>query len=132
MKLKMFDKQIKKLEEAKKLATDNKVVGMIDTEISKLRNKKNLVKKLTNRQKMFDQTLNPFIKNKKITWENKDKKLSVVEGFFQKEKMFEIKKGISIFTLKVVSKKLSKYKKSHSSPHLIQLQKKAEAIFSSF
>ena len=99
--------------------------------ITKLRIRKHKLKKEAIMKEKYQRTLNPSFKSKKIIWENKDGRLNLLEGFLGDQKVFEIKRGITTFSLKVSNKNMLEYDKAHYSLDLIKLQKKAEAIFSS-
>lgn len=71
--------------------------------------------------------LQPNIKKNLISWTDKYKNGTVYEGTFGKEKCFEIKRGIMLFSLKVIHKEL-KYNKNNSSMELIKLQEKANKV----
>jgi len=99
--------------------------------LSKLRNKKHKFKKEKIQRESYEKALNPNIKSKRILWKNKDNHLDLLEGYFRDQKLFEIKRGLSLYSLKISNKKLLEYDKAHHSVDLIKLQKKAETIFSS-
>ena len=99
---------------------------------SKFRNKKYKLKKEAIIREKYKKALNPPLKSKKLIWENKDGRLVLLEGHFNGIKLFEIKRGVAIYSLKIVDKETIVYEKVHHSLDLIQLQRKAEAIFSSF
>jgi len=113
---------------------DQKKQIVYDFEVtaSKIRNQKYKLKKEAEVRKKYAGALNPPLKAKKLLWENKDGRLNLLEGYFNGLKLFEIKKGVAIYSLKIIDKDKIKYEQSHHALDLIKLQKKAETIFSSF
>lgn len=72
--------------------------------------------------------LNPIIKNNLLRWVDKYKNGKVYEGYFCKEKCFEINRGLFSFSLKIIHKELKSEKKSFSSIYLIKLQESANKV----
>jgi len=72
--------------------------------------------------------LNPKIKNNKVKWVDRYGNASVLDGYFNEEKFFEIKKGMVLYSLKIVSEKIPSQKKNTSSTNVFSLQKKSNEI----
>lgn len=87
------------------------------------RNQKKVSQKVIYAEKLF----NPLLKNNIVSWVDEKCKGKIYNGFIGEELVFEIKRGIVSFSLKIVHKEL-KYKKVHSSTELFALQKKANNI----
>jgi hypothetical protein len=72
--------------------------------------------------------LEPNIKKNLIVWIDKYNNGKVYEGLFAKEKCFEIKRGIILFSLKIIHDELKIDNRSNNSIDLIKLQEKANNI----
>ena len=73
--------------------------------------------------------LSPNIKNNLLEWKAKDIYLHQLDGYFRKKHIFEIKRGLISFSLKIVHKGyMEHYNKKHSSPDIVKLQEKANKI----
>lgn len=94
----------------------------------KSREKRKLKKKLKDEKKK--QQWESYLKSKGrlISWENKDKMGIVFEGYFKDKVIFEIKKGIVTYSLRVKDKNIIKDSINKSSMRLDDLIKKAEKI----
>lgn len=90
--------------------------------------KRKIKQEKENRKKLQQQQLlTPKIKNNLLRWVDKNKDGSVYEGVFGKEKCFEIRRGISIFSLKAIHEEL-KHCNSANCIDLYKLQKKANEM----
>jgi hypothetical protein len=116
----MTDRE-KRLQERKKL--DEETTKQWNLKKEKIKQDKAKAKELF--QKAL---LEPRIKNNLIVWVDKNKNGSVYEGSFGKEKCFEIKRGVLMFSLKTIHKELNVHTRNNNSTELFKLQEKANKI----
>jgi len=73
-----------------------------------------------------------------INWKNSDQRGEVINGYLKEEHIFEIKRGFSMYTLRIIDNNLkeSYHKKTrfltHNSPHYGKLKQKASDIADKF
>ena len=73
-----------------------------------------------------------------ITWVNKDQNGEVIKGFFKEKEVFEIKRGVSLYTLRITDGKIGEiYRKetsflTHNSTEYNVLKNKALKIFKKY
>jgi len=112
-------------EETKKLTIDEE--NAIKWNLKKEKIKQDKKNKKIAYQKIL---LNPIIKNNVIVWVDRYKNRLLYEGFYGKEKCFEIERGFFYFKLKIVHKEINEIKGSNinSFVELFKAQKKANDI----
>lgn len=99
----------------------------------KIRKEKKKNDELQKIEKIKKSIVEPFIKGNLIKWVDKDDKNRLYEGFYKDKLIFEIKRGIISFSLKIKNDKILKeHKNSHSSTDIFKLQKKANEILLAF
>jgi|TARA_R110000851_G_scaffold85152_3_gene185301 hypothetical protein len=73
-----------------------------------------------------------------VEWSNTDQRGEIINGYLEKKHLFEIKRGFSIYTLRIIDPNLKeRYHKetkflTHNSPHYGKLKEKAAKIVEKF
>ena len=90
-----------------------------------------LIAEQIERNKVVDSLLKPEIKNRAIDW--KSDSFIIFDGYYNKKKIFTIKKGFISFCMQVFEPSLKAINnKKFYSPDLITLQEKAEKLLKEF
>ena len=117
-------------EEQKKIDEEN-------AEKWKIRKEKIRQEKIKAKEDFKKSLLNPNIKGNLLTWVDKNNNGNIYSGFLnnkifklnKKEKpCFEIRRGILVFSLKIVNQQIISEKTNFTSTELVNLQKKAITI----
>ena len=115
-----YDKELTKQIKAK--------YGDVDSFKSKLKREKKKQDKIKKQEAFQKALLEPNIKNNLVIWVDKYKNGNIYEGYFSKQKCFEIKRGVISFSLKICHEEINAERKSRSSMDLFNLQEKANKI----